>query len=116
MEISDEDFAQVVADAIDAIPAEAAAKLINVAFVIEPDGPEWDPTLLGLYDGVPLTERDNFWAAGGLPDKITIFRSPTLRICNTVEDVREEVHITVMHEVGHYFGISDERLHELGWA
>ena len=70
--------------------------------------------LLGLYDGVPLTERGEFYA-GVLPDRILVFRLPTLAICDRPEDVVEEVHITVVHEIAHHFGIDDDRLHELGY-
>ena len=75
-----------------------------------------EPDLLGLYEGVALTERDGWWAAGSLPDRITIFRRPTLAICETTEEVVEEVAITVVHEIAHHFGIDDDRLHELGWG
>jgi len=74
-----------------------------------------EPELLGVYDGTPLTERGD-WYAGSLPDRITIFRFPTLRICDTEQDVVEEVEITVVHEIAHHFGIDDERLHDLGYA
>ena len=70
--------------------------------------------LLGLYQGVPLSKRTSAYI-GALPDKITIFRGPTLRMCDTEEDVVDEVHITVVHEIAHHFGIDDERLHELGY-
>jgi len=69
-----------------------------------------------VYEGVPLTERDSFWAAGSLPDRITIFRGPTLRLCATREELLHEVAVTVVHEIAHHFGIDDDRLHELGWA
>ena len=74
-----------------------------------------DPTLLGLYDGIPLTERDSTYA-GAMPDRIFVYRNPTLEICETEEDVVEEVGITVVHEIAHHFGIEDDRLHELGYA
>jgi predicted Zn-dependent protease with MMP-like domain len=86
----------------------------NVVFVIEADGPPEDPDLLGLYEGIALTERDAAYA-GALPDRITIYRNPTLRICETYEDVVEEVNITVVHEIAHHFGIDDDRLHDLGY-
>ena len=69
----------------------------------------------GLYDGIPLTERGETYA-GALPDRILIFRAPILAICETEDDVVEEVHITVVHEVAHHFGIDDDRLHELGYG
>jgi predicted Zn-dependent protease with MMP-like domain len=75
-----------------------------------------EPDLLGLYEGVALTERDGWWAAGSLPDTITIFRVPTLAICGDVEEVKREVAVTVVHEIAHHFGIDDDRLHELGWG
>jgi predicted Zn-dependent protease with MMP-like domain len=71
--------------------------------------------LLGLYQGIALTERDSSYA-GALPDTITIFRESLLEICDTEEDVLDEVAITVVHEIAHHFGIDDERLHELGWG
>ena len=78
-------------------------------------GEDPDTVLLGLYEGVPLTERDSWWDAGSLPDRITIYRQPILDICSSREDVVEEVAITVIHEIAHHFGIDDQRLHELGW-
>ena len=115
--MSRERFEDAVRDALDLIPGEIAAQMDNVVVLVEDDPPPGEePDLLGLYEGVALTERDGWWASGSLPDRITVFRNPTLAICETVEDVVEEVAVTVVHEVAHHFGIDDERLHELGWA
>jgi predicted Zn-dependent protease with MMP-like domain len=116
VDMSREAFEDAVRDALDQIPPELAATMDNVVVLVEDDAPEDDPELLGLYEGVALTERDGWWAAGSLPDRITIFRNPTLAICDSVEEVVEEVAVTVIHEVAHHFGIDDDRLHELGWA
>lgn len=116
MEMTREEFEDAVRDALDEIPRDLAAQIDNVVVLVEDDAPADDPELLGLYEGTPLTERGAWWAAGALPDRITIYRNPTLAICETREDVVEEVVITVVHEVAHFFGIDDERLHELGWA
>ncbi|MEP7765961.1 metallopeptidase family protein [Sanguibacter sp. 25GB23B1] len=116
VEMSREDFEDAVGDALDRVPPELAATMDNVVVLVEDDAPDDDPELLGIYEGVPLTERDDGWAAGALPDRITIFRNPTLAICETTDEVVEEVAVTVIHEIAHHFGIDDERLHELGWA
>ncbi len=113
--MSREEFEDAVRDALDLVPAELAEQMDNVVVLVEDDAPADDPELLGLYEGVALTERDHWWAAGSLPDRITIFRNPTLAICETPEEVVEEVAVTVVHEVAHHFGIDDDRLHELGW-
>jgi predicted Zn-dependent protease with MMP-like domain len=110
------EFEEAVGDALDAVPADLLDLMDNFVFLCEDEPPAEDPDLLGVYDGVPLTERDSFWAAGSLPDRITIFRGPTLRMCATREDVLHEVAVTVVHEIAHHFGIDDDRLHELGWA
>lgn len=107
-------FELLVGVALDRIPDELASLMDNIVIVIEDDAPEDDPELLGLYTGVPLTERGS-WYAGALPDQITIFRNPTLEIVNTLSEVVEEIEITVVHEIAHHFGISDDRLHELGY-
>lgn len=114
VEVSREQFEELVGEALDTLPPELARLLDNVVVVVEDEAPEDDPDLLGLYSGIPLTERGS-WYAGVLPDRITIFRLPTLAMCETVEDVIEEVEITVVHEIAHHFGIDDERLHELGY-
>jgi predicted Zn-dependent protease with MMP-like domain len=119
--MSETDFEAAVNDALDRIPPDLAKTMNNVAIFIEDDytpqpGDDPDTVLLGLYEGVPLTERDSWWDAGSLPDRITIYRQPILDICETREDVIEEVTITVVHEIAHHFGISDDRLHELGWG
>jgi len=113
--MSEERFEELVARAFEAIPAELTALLDNVALFIEDEAPDGEPDLLGLYEGVPQTERDSAYA-GNLPDRILIFRNPTLRICDTEQDVIEEIEITVAHEIAHHFGIDDARLHELGYA
>ena len=109
-------FDELVAEALDTIPEELLGLIENCVIVVEDYPPPDRPAdLLGIYEGIPLTERGEFYS-GVLPDKITIYRAPTLRICESVEDVVEEVHITVVHEIAHYFGISDARLHQLGYA
>lgn len=115
IELSEDRFAELVEDAFAAVPAELAALLDNVVLFIEDDAPPHDPHLLGLYDGIPLTERDGTYA-GVMPDRIFVYRNPTLAICDTEADVVEEVGITVVHEIAHHFGIEDDRLHELGYA
>jgi predicted Zn-dependent protease with MMP-like domain len=115
LELTTQEFEDAVGDALDDVPAELLDLMDNVVFLVEDEPPPGDPDLLGLYDGTPLTERHEGWAAGALPDRITIFRGPTLRICATREDVLEEVAVTVVHEIAHHFGIDDDRLHELGW-
>ena len=115
--MSREEFEAAVADALDRIPEDLAREMSNVVVLVEEEPPAGeDPDLLGLYDGTPLTERDSWWAAGSLPDRITVFRGPTLRMCEDRDEVVDEVAVTVIHEVAHHFGIDDERLHELGWA
>ncbi|MGM9472898.1 metallopeptidase family protein [Pseudarthrobacter sp. YS3] len=119
-EMSDDDFESAVTDALGRIPAKLAAVMDNVAVFVQDDyipspGEDPDTVLLGLYEGVPLTERDSWWDAGSLPDRITIFRQPILDICTSRDEVIHEVAVTVVHEVAHHFGIDDERLHELGW-
>jgi predicted Zn-dependent protease with MMP-like domain len=107
-------FEELVAEALDEVPAELLDLMDNVVVLVEDEPEGDDPDLLGLYEGFDLTSRG--WDYSGvLPDRITIYRNPTLRICETEEDVIEEVATTVVHEIAHHFGIGDDRLHELGW-
>ena len=114
--LSDTEFEQAVGDALDSIPAELAQAMDNVVVLVEQEPPDEDPDLLGVYDGTPLTERDGWWGAGALPDRITIFQGPLERLCDSAEELREEIAITVVHEIAHHFGIDDARLHALGWG
>jgi predicted Zn-dependent protease with MMP-like domain len=107
-------FDELVSDALDRLPADLAAAIDNVVVLVEDRNPE-EPDLLGLYQGVALTERDSSYA-GSLPDTITIYRDALLDVCQSEDEVVEEVAITVIHEIAHHFGIDDERLHQLGWA
>ncbi|MGB3335529.1 metallopeptidase family protein [Mycobacterium sp. SMC-14] len=107
-------FDDLVSDALDLIPAELAAAFDNVVILVEGRNPE-EPDLLGLYEGVALTERDSSYA-GSLPDTITIYRDALLEMCESDDELVEEVRITVIHEIAHHFGIDDDRLHELGWS
>ena len=107
-------FDELVSDALDLIPAKLAAAIDNVVVLVEGRHPD-EPDLLGLYEGVALTERDTTYA-GALPDTITIYRDALLEMCDSETEVVDEVAITVIHEIAHHFGIDDDRLHELGWA
>jgi len=107
-------FEGLVADALDSLPEQLGREFRNVAVLVE-DEREGQPDLLGLYEGVPLTERGQ-WYSGVLPDRVTIFRLPILRRCATYADVVDEVRVTVVHELAHHMGIDDDRLDELGWA
>jgi predicted Zn-dependent protease with MMP-like domain len=115
VDVSPERFEELVADALDAIPEELAAKMDNVAVFIRDRSRQRG--LLGLYEGVPLTARGNHYGiGGGTPDRITIFRENICARCRTEDEVVRQVTVTVVHEVAHHFGIDDRRLHELGWA
>lgn len=115
VEMDADAFERLVEEALQQVPGELLDLLDNCVIVVADDAPEDEPDLLGLYEGIPLTERDGSYA-GVLPDTITIFRNPTLAICETAEEVVDEVVITVVHEIAHFFGIDDDRLHELGWG
>jgi predicted Zn-dependent protease with MMP-like domain len=115
VEMSRERFEELVSKALDEVPPELLELMDNVVVLVEDDPPADDPDLLGVYEGYALTERG--WDYGGvLPDRIIIYRNPILRICDTEDDVVEEVAITVVHEIAHHFGIDDARLHDLGWG
>ena len=113
----------MVADALDEIPDALANELENVAVMVEdwpsPAQLERVPRggmLLGLYEGVPLTARGPISYSGVSPDRITIFQGPLSRRAPDLDALAAQVRVTVLHEVGHYFGMDDARLHELGWA
>ena len=115
VDMSRERFEQLVDAALDDVPDELLALVSNLVVVVEDEPPADEPGLLGLYDGVPLTERDTSYG-GVLPDRISIFLRPTLAACSSEDEVRAEVAITVAHEIAHHFGIDDDRLDELGYA
>jgi predicted Zn-dependent protease with MMP-like domain len=108
-----ERFEELVADALDEIPDDLWRLVDNVAVVVRDGTP--GSSLLGLYDGIPLTKRDASYDGMVMPDRISIFRRPILAMCADEAEVVRQVRITVIHEVAHHFGIDDERLTELGW-
>lgn len=125
IDISRDDFENAVGDALDQVPEELLDLLDNVVFLVEdepsaeqargvPRDEDGRPALLGLYDGVALTDRDAGWSMA-IPDHIFIFQGPLSRMCTSREELVEEITVTVIHEIAHHFGIDDDRLHELGW-
>jgi len=115
VEMGREEFERLVDAALDEIPEELAGLIRNVVVLVEDDAPPDDPDLLGLYDGIALTERHGEPGLE-LPDRIFVFRRPLLAWCDDEAQLADEVRITVVHEVAHHFGIDDDRLHELGYA
>jgi predicted Zn-dependent protease with MMP-like domain len=114
-------FEDLVADALDSLPEDVARAMQNVEVVVEEEPPPEmikrlprGTTLLGLYHGVPLTNRERYDRA--LPDKISIYKGPIVRLARTPERIKEQVRRTVIHEIAHHFGIEETRLHELGWG
>ena len=105
-------FEHLVGEALDSLPPALGEMMENIVVVVEDAHPDED--LLGLYEGVPLTEREDY---GGLamPDRVTVYRLPICQICDSEDELLDEIMVTVVHEVAHHFGIDDETLHQLGW-
>lgn len=114
MRLTRREFEELVADALDMIPPELTAAMDNVVVLVEGrNGAEAD--LLGLYEGIALTERTSDYG-GVLPDRITIYQDAILDVCGDRDEVVQEVAVTVVHEIAHHFGIDEDTLHELGWG
>ncbi|MGJ6980864.1 metallopeptidase family protein [Aestuariimicrobium soli] len=114
VQVSEEEFDQAVEEALGEVPEELIDLLDNCVVMVEDEAPADEPDLLGHYDGTPLTERDSTYS-GVLPDRIVIFRGPLQRLCESTDELVDEIAVTVVHEIAHFFGIDDERLRELGW-
>ncbi len=111
--VSPAEFEGHVADALDRLPRQIAAHFSNVVVLTEDENAE-EPELLGLYEGVALTEREHY--SGALPDRISLYRIPLCLMAEDLDDLIEEITVTVVHEFAHHMGIDDDRLHELGWG
>lgn len=105
-------FEELVAEALDRVPGAFADATVNVAFLVAEDSE--DGNLFGLYQGVPLPKR--WGGAPWMPDKITLYRRTICAACSSEEEVRDLIYSVVVHELGHYYGLSDARLEELGWG
>jgi predicted Zn-dependent protease with MMP-like domain len=108
-------FEALVTDELDELPDDMIDGLDNVVFVVEDRPEDGSLDLLGLYDGIALTERGQY-GFGEMPDRIILYREPLLSICDTVDELRDEIHVTLVHEIAHFYGIDDDKLHELGWG
>jgi predicted Zn-dependent protease with MMP-like domain len=115
LELSPDEFEKVVIDELVELPDEMVDGLENLVFVTEDRPADGSLDLLGLYEGTALTDRDQY-GFGELPDRIVLYREPLLAICETLDELRDEIHVTLVHEIAHYYGIDDDQLHELGWA
>jgi predicted Zn-dependent protease with MMP-like domain len=113
--IGSDEFERLVVDQLDLLPDDMMDGLENVAFVVEDRPDDGSLDLLGLYDGVDLTRRGEY-GFGELPDRIIVYREPHLAACGTIDELKDEIHVTLVHEIGHYYGFDDATLHELGWA
>lgn len=115
MQMTDAEFEALVGEVFDALPDEIAGHLDNVAFLIQDQAATERPRLFGLYSGRPLTTR-GVYGFGELPDRITLFRNNLEASCSSVDELRARVRVTLVHEIGHYYGLDDAKLQELGWA
>lgn len=109
------EFEALVIAELDLLPDEMVDGLENVAFVTEDRPEDGSLDLLGLYDGVDLTRRGDY-GFGELPDRIILYREPLLAVSADLAELKDQVHITLVHEIAHFYGIDDEHLHELGWG
>ena len=115
MELDAEAFEALVVDELDRLPDDMVDGLENLVFVVEDRPEDGSLDVLGLYDGYALTERDRY-GLGEMPDRIILYREPLLAIADDEDELRDEIHITLVHEIAHFYGIDDDRLHDLGWA
>ena len=114
-DVSADEFERLVVNELDLLPDEMVDGLDNVVFVTEDRPEDGSLDLLGLYDGVALTERGNY-GFGELPDRIILYREPLLAVSENLDDLKDQIHVTLVHEIAHFYGIDDEQLHELGWS
>ena len=114
-EINADEFERLVIDELDLLPDDMVDGLDNVIFVTEDRPEDGSLDLLGLYDGVALTERGTY-GFGELPDRIILYREPLLSIAEDLDDLKDQIHVTLVHEIAHFYGIDDNQLHELGWG
>jgi predicted Zn-dependent protease with MMP-like domain len=114
LHLNAQEFEKLVVDELDLLPDDMVDGLDNVVFLVEDRPEDGSLDLLGLYDGVDLTERDRY-GFGELPDRIILFREPHLAECDTLDDLKDEIHTTLVHEIAHFYGIDDDELHRLGW-
>lgn len=110
-----EEFEKLVVDELDLLPDDMVDGLENVVFVTEDRPEDGSLDLLGLYDGVDLTRRDNY-GFGELPDRIILYREPLLAAASDLEELKDQIHVTLVHEIAHFYGIDDDELHDLGWG
>ena len=115
LDLNEEEFEKIVIAELDELPDEMVDGLENLVFVTEDRPADGSLDLLGLYEGVALTERDRY-GFGELPDRIVLYREPLLAVADDLDELRDEIHITLVHEIAHYYGIDDDQLHELGWG
>ena len=115
LELDADEFERLVVAELDALPDDMVDGLDNVVFVTEDRPDDGSLDLLGLYEGVALTDRGQY-GFGELPDRIVLFREPLLQIAGDLDELRDQIHVTLVHEIAHYYGIDDAQLHELGWA
>jgi predicted Zn-dependent protease with MMP-like domain len=113
-DVQSEEFERLVVDELDALPDEMVDGLENVVFVTEDRPEDGSLDLLGLYDGVALTERGQY-GFGELPDRIILYREPLLDVSEDLEELKDQIHVTLVHEIAHFYGIDDDELHRLGW-
>lgn len=115
LDVPADEFERLVIDELDLLPDDMMDGLENVSFTIEDLPEDGSDQLLGLYHGIALTERDNY-GYGELPDLITLYRIPLLAISRDLDELKNEIHVTLVHEIGHFYGLDDAALHDLGWA
>ena len=108
-------FEELVVDELDALPDEMVEGLDNLVFVVEDRPEDGSLDLLGLYEGTALTDRGQY-GFGELPDRIILYREPLLAMCADLDELRDQIHVTLVHEIAHFYGIDDDELHRLGWA
>ena len=113
--IDSDAFERLVVDELDLLPDDMVDGLENVIFVTDDRPEDGSLDLLGLYDGTALTDRDRY-GYGELPDRIILYREPLLAACGDLDELKDQIHVTLVHEIAHYYGIDDDQLHELGWA
>jgi predicted Zn-dependent protease with MMP-like domain len=115
IEVDAAQFEKLVVDELDLLSDEMIDGLDNVIFVTEDRPEDGSLDVLGLYDGVALTERGNY-GFGELPDRIILYREPLVTIARDLDELKEQIHITLVHEIAHFYGIDDAQLHDLGWG